>query len=151
MIMLRNIMEGKYSFMSPEWSDISGKNFSQSNLNLFLNFPLYFVEDPKDLIRKCLVVDPEKRITVRECLKHPFFNTVVSSATLLIECCWRSLHPFHYVQKKDFYFCPENITFFTEHHRHYLSFNQTSFRCHNPYRKRLRILLNFFSFFECNF
>jgi hypothetical protein len=25
MIMLRNIMEGKYSFMSPEWSDISGK------------------------------------------------------------------------------------------------------------------------------
>ena len=59
MIMLRNIMEGKYSFMSPEWSDIS--------------------EDPKDLIRKCLVVDPEKRITVRECLKHPFFNTVVSS------------------------------------------------------------------------
>lgn len=25
MIMLRNIMEGKYSFMSPEWSDISGE------------------------------------------------------------------------------------------------------------------------------
>ncbi|XP_070506984.1 phosphorylase b kinase gamma catalytic chain, skeletal muscle/heart isoform isoform X4 [Chironomus tepperi] len=57
MIMLRNIMEGKYSFMSPEWSDIS--------------------EDPKDLIRKCLVVDPEKRINVREALKHPFFNTVM--------------------------------------------------------------------------
>ncbi|CAO1423222.1 unnamed protein product [Diamesa serratosioi] len=57
MIMLRNIMEGKYSFMSPEWSDIS--------------------EDPKDLIRRCLMVDPEKRITVRDCLKHPFFNTVL--------------------------------------------------------------------------
>lgn len=26
MIMLRNIMEGKYSFNSPEWQDISGKN-----------------------------------------------------------------------------------------------------------------------------
>lgn len=26
MIMLRNIMEGKYSFMSPEWSDISGES-----------------------------------------------------------------------------------------------------------------------------
>lgn len=26
MIMLRNIMEGKYSFDSPEWQDISGKN-----------------------------------------------------------------------------------------------------------------------------
>ncbi|XP_038117706.1 phosphorylase b kinase gamma catalytic chain, skeletal muscle/heart isoform isoform X3 [Culex quinquefasciatus] len=56
MVMLRNIMEGKYSFTSPEWADIS--------------------EDPKDLIRKCLVVDPSKRITVTEALKHPFFNTV---------------------------------------------------------------------------
>lgn len=26
MVMLRNIMEGKYSFTSPEWADISGKN-----------------------------------------------------------------------------------------------------------------------------
>lgn len=57
MVMLRNIMEGKYSFTSPEWADIS--------------------EDPKDLIRKCLVVDPAKRITVTEALKHPFFNTVL--------------------------------------------------------------------------
>lgn len=57
MVMLRNIMEGKYSFSSPEWADIS--------------------EDPKDLIRKCLVVEPEKRITVKEILKHPFFNTVL--------------------------------------------------------------------------
>lgn len=40
MIMLRNIMEGKYSFSSPEWADIS--------------------EPPKDLIRKLLVVDPKK-------------------------------------------------------------------------------------------
>lgn len=24
MVMLRNIMEGKYSFTSPEWADISG-------------------------------------------------------------------------------------------------------------------------------
>ncbi|XP_055544631.1 phosphorylase b kinase gamma catalytic chain, skeletal muscle/heart isoform isoform X3 [Wyeomyia smithii] len=56
MVMLRNIMEGKYSFTSPEWADIS--------------------EDPKDLIRKCLVVDPTKRITVTDALKHPFFNTV---------------------------------------------------------------------------
>ncbi|XP_055374736.1 phosphorylase b kinase gamma catalytic chain, skeletal muscle/heart isoform isoform X6 [Condylostylus longicornis] len=57
MTMLRNIMEGKYSFTSPEWADIS--------------------EDPKDLIRKCLVVDPAKRITVREVLKHPFFNQML--------------------------------------------------------------------------
>uniref|UniRef100_A0A1A9W192 Protein kinase domain-containing protein n=1 Tax=Glossina brevipalpis TaxID=37001 RepID=A0A1A9W192_9MUSC len=57
MVMLRNIMEGKYSFTSPEWADIS--------------------EDPKDLIRKCLVVDPTKRITVQEVLCHPFFNQMV--------------------------------------------------------------------------
>uniref|UniRef100_A0AAG5D0R8 phosphorylase kinase n=1 Tax=Anopheles atroparvus TaxID=41427 RepID=A0AAG5D0R8_ANOAO len=62
MVMLRNIMEGKYSFTSPEWADIS--------------------EDPKDLIRKCLVVDPTKRITVTEALKHPFFNTVNATENL---------------------------------------------------------------------
>lgn len=43
MIMLRNIMEGKYSFMSPEWSDISGKcRYSifpmMTQSFLFLNF-----------------------------------------------------------------------------------------------------------------
>ncbi|XP_005180470.1 phosphorylase b kinase gamma catalytic chain, skeletal muscle/heart isoform isoform X3 [Musca domestica] len=57
MVMLRNIMEGKYSFTSPEWADIS--------------------EDPKDLIRKCLVVDPAQRITVQEVLQHPFFNQML--------------------------------------------------------------------------
>ena len=36
MIMLRNIMEGKYSFMSPEWSDISGKKGNQ----ILFNWPL---------------------------------------------------------------------------------------------------------------
>ncbi|XP_038217548.1 phosphorylase b kinase gamma catalytic chain, liver/testis isoform isoform X2 [Zerene cesonia] len=54
MVMLRNIMEGRYSFTSPEWADIS--------------------EDPKDLIRKFLVVDPEERIDIEDALAHPFFN-----------------------------------------------------------------------------
>lgn len=44
-----------------------------------MHFSKLISEDPKDLIRKCLVVDPSKRITVTEALKHPFFNTVVSS------------------------------------------------------------------------
>ncbi|XP_049878942.1 phosphorylase b kinase gamma catalytic chain, liver/testis isoform isoform X2 [Pectinophora gossypiella] len=56
MVMLRNIMEGKYSFTSPEWVDIS--------------------EDPKDLIRRFLVVEPNERINIEEALRHPFFNTV---------------------------------------------------------------------------
>ncbi|XP_014300295.1 phosphorylase b kinase gamma catalytic chain, skeletal muscle/heart isoform isoform X1 [Microplitis demolitor] len=57
MVMLRNIMEGKYSFTSPEWADIT--------------------DTPKDLIRKLLVVDPTKRATIREALDHPFFHTVL--------------------------------------------------------------------------
>ncbi|XP_063927246.1 phosphorylase b kinase gamma catalytic chain, skeletal muscle/heart isoform isoform X4 [Zophobas morio] len=56
MIMLRNIMEGKYSFTSPEWADIS--------------------EPPKDLIRRLLVVDPKQRITLEDALAHPFFHTM---------------------------------------------------------------------------
>ncbi|KAL0266607.1 UNVERIFIED_CONTAM: hypothetical protein PYX00_009104 [Menopon gallinae] len=56
MVMLRNIMEGKYSFSSPEWADIS--------------------EPPKDLIRKLLVVDPKKRITVKEAMNHQFFKVL---------------------------------------------------------------------------
>ncbi|KAK6641895.1 hypothetical protein RUM44_013615 [Polyplax serrata] len=57
MLMLRNIMEGKYSFSSPEWADIS--------------------EPPKDLIRKLLVVEPEKRITIQEALNHSFFQVML--------------------------------------------------------------------------
>lgn len=56
MVMLRNIMEGKYSFSSPEWADIS--------------------DAPKDLIRKLLVVDPKQRISIKDALSHPFFQAV---------------------------------------------------------------------------
>lgn len=61
MVMLRNIMEGKYSFSSPEWADIS--------------------EAPKDLIRKLLVVNPKERISIKGALQHPFFQTVKSKQT----------------------------------------------------------------------
>ncbi|KAH9641324.1 hypothetical protein HF086_013306 [Spodoptera exigua] len=56
MVMLRNIMEGKYSFTSPEWADIS--------------------DDPKDLIRRLLVVEPSERLGIVDALNHPFFNTM---------------------------------------------------------------------------
>ncbi|CAB3364421.1 Hypothetical predicted protein [Cloeon dipterum] len=56
MVMLRNIMEGKYSLTTPEWEDIT--------------------DAPKDLIRKLLVVDPKKRLTVSEALEHPFFQVM---------------------------------------------------------------------------
>lgn len=58
MVMLRNIMEGKYEFCSPEWDDIT--------------------EAPKDLISKLLVVDPKKRLTASQALDHCFFKAVVA-------------------------------------------------------------------------
>lgn len=87
MVMLRNIMEGKYSFTSPEWADISGiQFFIYCNKYRHLIFFFWkFAEDPKDLIRKCLVVEPEKRITVKEALQHPFFQTTVSTSIYYIQ------------------------------------------------------------------
>lgn len=53
-IMLRTIMEGKYSFSSPDWDDIS--------------------DSAKDLIQQLLTVDPTKRIKVDEALNSSFFH-----------------------------------------------------------------------------
>lgn len=36
MVMLRNIMEGKYSFSSPEWADISGISSEILTLQTFV-------------------------------------------------------------------------------------------------------------------
>lgn len=58
MVMLRNIMEGKYEFCSPEWDDIT--------------------DLPKELIQKLLVVDPKKRITAPEASAHDFFKIVTT-------------------------------------------------------------------------
>lgn len=58
MVMLRNIMEGKYEFCSPEWDDIT--------------------DLPKELINKLLVVDPKRRITASEALSHDFFKIVTT-------------------------------------------------------------------------
>lgn len=41
-------------------------------------------EAPKDLIRKLLVVDPKKRISIKEALDHCFFHTVVSILILYV-------------------------------------------------------------------
>ncbi|VDP71696.1 unnamed protein product [Schistosoma curassoni] len=52
-LMLRQIMEGRFSFPSPEWDDIS--------------------ESAKDLICKILVVDSSVRLTALDSLNHAFF------------------------------------------------------------------------------
>ncbi|XP_055339577.1 phosphorylase b kinase gamma catalytic chain, skeletal muscle/heart isoform-like [Paramacrobiotus metropolitanus] len=54
MVMLRHIMEGQYSFASPEWADVG--------------------DVPKDLIRRLLTVDPHQRITAAAALQHDFFQ-----------------------------------------------------------------------------
>lgn len=53
MIMLRMIMEGKYSFSSPEWDDIS--------------------DSAKDLITSLLIVDKTRRFTADQALNSTFF------------------------------------------------------------------------------
>uniref|UniRef100_L7M8X1 phosphorylase kinase n=1 Tax=Rhipicephalus pulchellus TaxID=72859 RepID=L7M8X1_RHIPC len=65
MVMLRNIMEGKYEFCSPEWDDIT--------------------EAPKDLISKLLVVDPKKRLTAAQSLDHCFFKAVKRASVFVTE------------------------------------------------------------------
>uniref|UniRef100_T1INR2 phosphorylase kinase n=1 Tax=Strigamia maritima TaxID=126957 RepID=T1INR2_STRMM len=56
MIMLRQIMEGKYSFDNPEWEDIT--------------------QTPKDLISGLLVIEPMKRLTIRQAIAHDFFQVI---------------------------------------------------------------------------
>lgn len=34
----------------------------------------YYSEESKDLVKRMLLVDPGKRITAEEALKHPWFN-----------------------------------------------------------------------------
>uniref|UniRef100_A0A5K3ETJ9 phosphorylase kinase n=1 Tax=Mesocestoides corti TaxID=53468 RepID=A0A5K3ETJ9_MESCO len=53
-LMLRQIMQGNYSFRSPEWDEIS--------------------DSAKDLIRSMLVVDAADRITPASALSHEFFK-----------------------------------------------------------------------------
>jgi len=55
LMMIRQIMEAKYSFASAEWADIT--------------------DDPKDLISRMLTVEPGDRLTIEQCLQHPFLHT----------------------------------------------------------------------------
>lgn len=59
--MLRSIMEGKYTFRSPEWDSITAS--------------------PKDLIRRLLTMDPRDRINATDALKHEFFSGLQRSLT----------------------------------------------------------------------
>eukprot|EP00095_Tigriopus_kingsejongensis_P008751 snap_masked-scaffold92_size382268-processed-gene-1.10 protein:Tk08751 transcript:snap_masked-scaffold92_size382268-processed-gene-1.10-mRNA-1 annotation:"phosphorylase b kinase gamma catalytic skeletal muscle isoform" len=53
-VMIRQICEGRYTFSSPEWDNIT--------------------EETRDLIAKLLVVDPKRRCTIAQALNHPVFR-----------------------------------------------------------------------------
>jgi len=55
LMMIRQIMEAKYSFDSAEWADIS--------------------KSAKDLISLMLVVEPSERLSINQSLMHEFFHT----------------------------------------------------------------------------
>ena len=55
-----NILEGLYNFNKNSWNSIS--------------------EEAKDLIRRMLVVEPNRRITVNEALNHSVFNKISGSS-----------------------------------------------------------------------
>ncbi|XP_039272562.1 phosphorylase b kinase gamma catalytic chain, liver/testis isoform-like isoform X2 [Styela clava] len=73
MIMFRRIMEGKFSFPSPDWDDIS--------------------EPAKDLIERLLEVDPSQRLTAVEALQHSFFQHVDESSRYFSKA-FRAKHKF---------------------------------------------------------
>lgn len=55
-VLVRSIMECRYQFSGPEWADIS--------------------DSAKDLISKLLVLEPERRYSADDCLKHPWLEGV---------------------------------------------------------------------------
>jgi serine/threonine protein kinase len=48
---------------------------------------MLFAEPPKDLIHKLLVIDPKKRITIKEALQHPVFQMMVRVITSSAVLC----------------------------------------------------------------
>jgi phosphorylase kinase gamma subunit len=84
-IMLRMIMEGNYSFSSPDWDEIS--------------------DNAKDLIRNLLNVDPQNRFTAEQALNSPFFARDVRAervfySQLTKQFSNKSFHFFSIVQVK---------------------------------------------------
>jgi len=54
LLMIRSIMDGRYSFSNTEWREVTAA--------------------PKDLISRILVVDYHSRLTIEQCLEHHFFR-----------------------------------------------------------------------------
>jgi len=66
---INRIISGKFDFPSAQWEKVS--------------------KDCKDFIKRCLVVDPKKRATVAELLKHPFIAKQANGPIFTEEECER--------------------------------------------------------------
>lgn len=66
--LFRQIQRGEYSFQDPAWELVS--------------------EEAKDLVKRFLVVDPTKRITAHDALKHPWFTgkKLAPGLNIKVEC-----------------------------------------------------------------
>lgn len=62
--LFQNIIKAEYYYYEEEWKDIS--------------------DEAKDFIKKILVVDPQKRATAQDCLKHPVNQLLKKSLLALL-------------------------------------------------------------------
>lgn len=82
----------KYSF----WNDLSanlfnsiGKNFASKNRNLYETLSQQLGPAGSDFVRRCLEIEPLKRMTPKEALEHPFLaehkHSIFSEEATLID------------------------------------------------------------------
>lgn len=78
------IKSGSFDFPSPQWDEVSDIGefhwiFKVAEMKIF-NFWL-----AKDLIKNLLIVDPSKRFTADQILKHPWVVGIVTPRTKLAD------------------------------------------------------------------
>lgn len=68
----------------PEWG-VNGNTFDEyPEIDLKKIIP-DLDSDGIDLLNKCLILEPEKRISAEEALKHPFFDDILSTVKLIYQ------------------------------------------------------------------
>jgi serine/threonine protein kinase len=59
--------------------------YSTANKSAVKYLCFFSTDAPKDLIKKLLVVDPKKRLTVSQALGHPFFQVMVNILVIVLD------------------------------------------------------------------
>lgn len=66
--------------------NMAQKVYAITNPNVTIDFPPCTNSDVLDIMKRCLVRDPEKRITMRELLAHPYVHQEVRPPPLAGPC-----------------------------------------------------------------